>query len=161
MYCFKTFLSWKYKEFRRKCGSNIVAMVLYQHIMIIQHQMSVVEEKVEEFHLALSSTWKLLLLKVAACSKYSVIVLGLKEEMQSFFFNNSDYLWRENLWHLSCWAMCVVRQSFSKTPTTKKRCQTVQILGAITKWKYIPKMLNNLFRLVSSAGHQFMTSGSS
>lgn len=39
-------------EIRGSCGSNIV-MILYQHIMIIQHQMSVIEEKGEEFHLAL------------------------------------------------------------------------------------------------------------
>ncbi|NXC94383.1 NECA1 protein, partial [Certhia familiaris] len=40
------------KEFRGRCVSDIV-MVLYQHIMIVQHQMSVIEEKAEEFHLAL------------------------------------------------------------------------------------------------------------
>lgn len=46
-----------YWVFFYDCGlycliSNIV-MVLYQHIMIVQHQMSVIEEKVEEFRLAL------------------------------------------------------------------------------------------------------------
>ena len=46
------FLSLKYKEFREQYSINIV-MFLYQHIMIVQRQMSVIEEEIEEFRLAL------------------------------------------------------------------------------------------------------------
>lgn len=51
-YCFIIDFSEFKVQFRGSCGSNIV-MVLYQQIMIVQHQMSVKEEKVEEFLLAL------------------------------------------------------------------------------------------------------------
>ncbi|KAL2308825.1 hypothetical protein Nmel_001894 [Mimus melanotis] len=88
----QTFLSFKYKEFRGRCGSNIV-MVLYQHVMIVQHQMSVTEEKVEEFFLALKQYVK------SASAQGGCLHVYIQKLPSDFYFIVYEFWENSNAWN--------------------------------------------------------------
>ncbi|NWZ71599.1 NECA1 protein, partial [Acrocephalus arundinaceus] len=79
-------------EFRGRCGSNIV-MVLYRHIMIVQHQMSVIEEKVEEFHLALKQYVE------SASAQGGCLHVSMQKLPNNFYFIVYEFWENSNAWN--------------------------------------------------------------
>lgn len=72
--------------------------------------------------------WNLLLPRVAACSKYRAVVLGLEEGMQSNFLDKFQWGWiisEEPVASSNSAGYARVKQSFSKTREPRKRYHSV------------------------------------